>query len=180
MLRSVQGDLGMRWSASTTLAADQKWLENQVGGEANGDRLGEACKRRNQRPKFIADDPGEKAVDAALAVSCITHALRRHCGSLAVRSRGSKVSSRIEGGPDLRNASLVIGTGGALIHELGGVNVLETALARREERVLSPLTPAVVVDHSYVLAAAGLLAQEEPISALSLMMSEIPGVRRAA
>lgn len=179
ILRTVQGDLGMRWSAPTTLAADREWLEDRLGGR-DASEMDHACDRRHMNPAFVPDDPCERAIDRALAVSCVAHALRRHCGALGVRSRGESVVTRIEGGPDLRRADVVVGTGGALIHDPDATDVLARALARREERVLAPLAPSLAIDRSYVLAAAGLLATEEPGSALRLLLSEIPGVQRAA
>jgi uncharacterized protein (TIGR01319 family) len=181
LVRTVQGDLGVRSGAPSTLNADRAWLEQElepVGIEAG--QVHAACARRRAEPAWVPRTPRGRALDRALGVSCVTHALQRHCGSLVVRSSGRLVSTRVDGGPDLSAAGLVIGTGGVIAESGSGLEILASALARRGERSLAPRTPALGVDRSYVLAAAGLLGGEDPGSARRLLRSEIPEVRDAA
>jgi hypothetical protein len=60
-------------------------------------------------------------------------------------------------GPDLRDVSVMIGTGGVIAHHRQPDRIGMPALARAAEVCMSPVSPEVVTDHDYVLAASGLL-----------------------
>jgi uncharacterized protein (TIGR01319 family) len=181
LMRTVQGDLGVRSSAPATLEIDRDWLERALSRAGlETEELSERCALRHRDPSYIPSTEAETMLDRSLAVSCLTHALRRHCGRLVMRSRGRAVSQRAADGPDLRDVRLVLGTGGALTQQAAGIELLSAALERREERSLTPRSPSLALDRSYILSAAGLLGTEDPASALSLMLSQIPEVRHAA
>ena len=170
LARSVQGDLGMRWSALGVLDADRDWLTRQhsdVGG------MEAACRARHARPDFLAEDETEAGLDRLLAVSCLTHAVERHCGTLATVYVPGQGSRFVQEGLDLREMPRVIGTGGMLARDAKGDTTLDTALGRRTKGSLVPAAPAVAIDRSYVLAAAGLLASRDPHAAYKLMISEL-------
>lgn len=170
LARSVQGDLGMRWSALGVLEADGKWLAAQSDDPAG---LEAACRARHVRPDFLASDEAEAAIDRLLAVSCLTHAVQRHCGTLATVYVPGQGSRFVQEGLDLREMPRVIGTGGMLARESRGDATLAAALKRRAKGSLVPAAPAVTIDHSYVLAAAGLLASRDPRAAYNLMVGEL-------
>lgn len=135
--RTVEGDLGMRWSAVGV--ADAARLE----------RLAELGP--------IAIDPAlaEHPLDEQIAALAITIALRRHARS----------------GRDLRSVGLMIGSGGVLRHRPSeqAREILESGLRDGASGLPLPRSPRVVTDSAYVLAAAGLLATEEPEAAVSLL-----------
>jgi len=79
----------------------------------------------------------------------------------------------VRSGPDLREAELLLGTGGVFAHRDDGESILRGALARKGPRSLVPASPAVAVDASYVLAAAGLLATEDREAAVRLLRREL-------
>ena len=141
--RTVEGDLGMRWSAPGALEADGDWLEAE--GRAAGqtsDELRQACARRRRAPGYLPDDPDEERIDRALATACVTHALQRHCGTLKtvyVPGQGADFEQR---GADLRDVPLVIGTGGVLGRQAKGEAVLRAALERQAQGALTPRAPA--------------------------------------
>ena len=171
--RTVEGDLGMRWSAPGVLEADGDWLE--AGGRAAGQspaELRQACARRRCEPDFLPDDPDEERIDRALATACVTHALQRHCGTLKtvyVPGQGADFEQR---GADLRDVPLVIGTGGVLGRQAEGEAVLRAALERQAQGSLTPRAPAVALDRSYVLAAAGLLSTVDESAARALLADQ--------
>ena len=68
MTRTVEGDLGMRWSAVTTAEA---------AGRAD---LAEAALRRRDDPGFVPADDAEADIDEELAREAVGLALRRHAG----------------------------------------------------------------------------------------------------
>jgi uncharacterized protein (TIGR01319 family) len=159
--RTVEGDLGMRWSAVATVDA------------AGLDGLRDAAVGRAAEPDFVPTTDEERDVDERLAAGAAGLALRRHAGrSRVVVSPEGRVVER--SGKDLREVRLLVGSGGALRHGRPGV----------AERVLGPSTgahheggwqlpedPVVVVDSDYVLAAVGLLAGPHPDAAYRLALT---------
>ncbi|MEV6970376.1 glutamate mutase L [Hamadaea sp. NPDC051192] len=148
--RTVEGDLGMRWSAPGVV--DAAVAERLI---PSPEELAVAAALRSERPGLVAgpDDP----LDGRIAALAATVAVRRHARS----------------GPDLRDVRLVIGSGGVLRHNSPafGRAVLRTALADTAGGWALPRDPAVVIDSAYVLAAAGLLADDHPAAALTLLGS---------
>ncbi|KRF06465.1 glutamate mutase [Nocardioides sp. Soil777] len=162
--RTVEGDLGMRWSAVSTVE------------EAGLDHLAAAAARRRTDPGFLpADDPRhedtEREVDEAIARAAVDLALKRHAGrSKVVVSPEGRVVERT--GKDLREVDLLVGSGGVLRHGADGVvrRVLAPSTGEHVEGGWQlPRAPRVVVDHDYVLAAAGLLVAEHPAAAHRLV-----------
>ena len=66
--RTVEGDLGMRWSAGTTVA------------EAGLDDLTEAAAARQADPGFVPATDADRDADEAIARAAVGLALRRHAG----------------------------------------------------------------------------------------------------
>ena len=79
----------------------------------------------------------------------------------------------VRNGPDLREVERVIGTGGIFAHRRDGREILRAALERRRPHSLAPQQPAVSIDASYILAAAGLLAPHDSDLAMLLMRREL-------
>jgi uncharacterized protein (TIGR01319 family) len=167
VLRSVQGDLGLRSNAPSVVETDRQWLLRTLALDEAV--VAAAAVRRRSEPGLIPDEPDDWRIDLALAVSCVSRALRRHCGRLTITSRPNQPARISTDGPDLREAPLVVGTGGILVRSSGGEAILATALDRCDERSLTPRGPRFAIDSSYILAAAGLLATVDPGAALELM-----------
>ncbi|MGW4460851.1 glutamate mutase L [Micromonospora sp. NPDC004704] len=157
--RTVEGDLGMRWSAPGVVAAAQA-ERMLVAGEV--ELLTAAAADRAADPGFLAVDAGARAVDRRIAGLAATVALRRH-------ARGASVGDG--GGRDLRDVRLIIGSGGVLRHAgaQDAVAVLDVVLADHGGGWALPRAATPVVDDQYVLAAAGLLAAEHPVTAVALL-----------
>jgi uncharacterized protein (TIGR01319 family) len=138
--RTVEGDLGVRWSAQDLVAAaDRERLD--VAG------LREAAARRATDVGFVASAEAEAAQDRALVTLAAVIAVRRHARPGA-------------GARDLRSVGLVVGSGGVLRHA-------DPALARAAIRPIVedraggwalPREPRLLVDTDYLLAPIGLLA----------------------
>ncbi|WP_107704650.1 glutamate mutase L [Nocardioides allogilvus] len=162
--RTVEGDLGMRWSAVSTVS------------EAGLD-LAAAAERRRVDPDYLPDSADEVAIDEAIARAAIELALKRHAGrSKVVLSPEGRVVERT--GKDLREVDLLVGSGGVLRNGVDGVvgRVLLPATGEHDGGWQLPRAPRVVVDHDYVLAAAGLLAAAHPEAAHRLVqgLSSVP------
>jgi uncharacterized protein (TIGR01319 family) len=174
LTRSVEGDLGMRWSALGVLDADNDWLRNQCamrGMDRNA--IGEACQRRHDSPDYLPENEREEAIDRLLAISCITQALHRHCGTLSTIYIPGQGTEFVQEGADMTNVPLLIGTGGMLVRDPHGADSLSASIQRGKERSLTPKRPAAALDSSYILAAAGLLATRDRHAAYTLLKQQI-------
>ena len=158
--RTVEGDLGMRWSAVSTV------------GEAGLPDLADAAERRHADPGFLPADERAVRDDEAIARAAAGIALRRHAGhSRVVVSPEGRVVERT--GKDLREVELVVGSGGVLRH--GSADVADRIFGDSIGPDLAggwqlPRRARVVVDADYVLAAAGLLLAQHPTAAYRLAL----------
>jgi len=151
--RTVEGDLGLRWSAVTTVEAAA------TAQLPVADGLLEAARRRHDDPAVTPRDETEAAEDEQLAAYAAGLALRRHAGR-----------HRREPGVDLREVGLVVASGGVFRHGAPGVEHRVFAGLPGDARSgwLVPERPRVVTDRAYVLAAMGLLAAKHPRAARRL------------
>ncbi len=165
LTRTVEGDLGMRWSAPSTVAA----------AELPG--LAEAAARRAADPAYLPDTDADRDDDEAIARAAIGLALRRHAGrSRVVVGPGGRVVERT--GTDLREVDLVVASGGVLRHGREGVagRVLAGTVGRGVDGGWQlPEHPRVLVDRDYVLAAVGLLSADRPDTARRLASTLLVG-----
>ena len=157
--RTVEGDLGMRWGAVGVVEAA---VAERLLDDTSADRLRAAASARVADPAYLPDDEQGRDDDAELARLAVTVALRRH-------ARGS--------GKDLRQVGLVVGSGGVLRHATAGraAAMLEPATGDLAGGWAVPERARTVVDTQYVLAAAGLLAQQHPEAAGNLVRSGLRG-----
>jgi uncharacterized protein (TIGR01319 family) len=170
-LRTVEGDLGLRAGAAGVAAIDGRWLQAEgAGAEA---AIRQAVSLRAGSPDWIPEDSEGLRLDGLLAISCAAQALGRHCGTMLLTRAASGVPTLARDGADLREAKLVLGTGGVFAHRDDGEWILREALKRKGARSLVPLDPALAVDSNYVLAAAGLLATEDRQGAIRLLRREL-------
>ena len=159
--RTVEGDLGMRWSAVSTAS------------EAGLVDLHDAAARRGADPAFVPATEQEHDEDERLAAAAAGLALRRHAGrSRVVVSPEGRVVER--SGKDLREVRLLVGSGGVLRHGRDGVvgRVLGASTGTDLDGGWQlPEAPRLVVDADYVLAAVGLLADRHPDAAHRLALT---------
>jgi uncharacterized protein (TIGR01319 family) len=163
--RTVEGDLGMRWSAVST-------VEEGVAAGLLDPALAEAAAVRQADPSYLpASDHGDPDAedDLAIAAAAVTLALRRHAGrSQVVFSPEGRIVER--SGKDLREVDLLVGSGGVLRH--GGDHAADVLGRHLDADPASgwqlPERPRTVVDRDYVLAPVGLLAEAHPEAARSL------------
>lgn len=147
--RTVEGDLGMRWSAATTArAADEAGLD-----------IPPDAVRRAADPAYLPEDEAGRTGDQAIATAAAVLAVRRHVGrSRVVISPEGRVVERT--GKDLRAVDLMVGSGGVLraAEQDTARRILGSATGHDPEGWQLPEGPRIVVDRDYVLAAVGLLA----------------------
>lgn len=139
--RTVEGDIGMRWSAPGVVA--EALAERLITGSED---LGASAKHRATDVDFIPSTPEESEVDIRLASLAAILAVRRHL-------------RLVDGQLGPRGAGLLVLSGGVFRHASAeGLARVEETL--RADPILRPVlrTARVVVDRNYVLAPAGLLA----------------------
>lgn len=150
--RTVEGDLGMRWSATSTVdAAIEAGLETED--------LRPAAVRRTDDPSLLPATPEDRADDLRIAAAAAVLALRRHVGrSQVVVSSDGRVVER--SGKDLRGVDLLIGSGGVLRAASAeqAAEVFSSAVGHHPDGWQYPERPRVLVDSHSILAAAGLIA----------------------
>ncbi|RKN16222.1 glutamate mutase [Micromonospora musae] len=161
--RTVEGDLGMRWSAPGVVRAA---VEERLLADGEQEQLTAAAAVRAAEPGFLPADAAQQAVEWRIAQLAATVALRRH-------ARGGATGER--GGRDLRDVRLVVGSGGVLRHAPAGqaVQVLTAVLADHAGGWPLPRAARPAVDVEYVLAAGGLLAAEHPQVAGELLSGHL-------
>jgi len=154
----------MRWSAVST-------VEAAVEAGLAGPELMAAAQHRRTDPGMVASTKEEKEADLQIASAAVALAVRRHAGrQQVVWSPDGRLLER--SGKDLREVDLLVGSGGVLRHG-SGVDAGRVLRAATGDQVrggwLVPRRPRLVIDRDYVLAAAGLLAEEHPAAALRMV-----------
>jgi len=167
--RTVEGDLGMRWSAVPTV---EEGVAAEVVRAEDAERLRTAAAVRRQDPSYLPAGPDDVADDTAIAAAAVAVAVRRHAGrQQVVYSPDGRVVER--SGKDLREVDLLVGSGGVLRNNAPDVaaRVLGGVVGEAAGGWQLPREPRVVVDLDYVLAPAGLLASRYPEAAHALVTS---------
>ena len=164
--RTVEGDLGMRWSAVSTVEAG---VEH---GLLEPDALRTAAEVRRDNPAFLPSSDAESLQDKEIAAVASKVALRRHAGRAQV-SFGPDGRVVERSGKDLREVDLLVGSGGVLRNSASSTAdaVLAQATGDHAGGWQLPRAPRTVVDRDYVLAPAGLLARDHPVAAYRLLQT---------
>ncbi len=165
--RTVEGDLGMRYNASTIV---------QVAGEGffredrnnSGIDLHNSVGRFARNPETLPESEEDKVLDVNLARAATRFAMERHAGRIET-TYGPIGPVYIQYGKDLRDLKTVIGTGGPLIFgSAPDLIIRETLFSEDNPFSLCPRNPEFYIDREYLLYAVGLLSEKEPLKALKL------------
>jgi uncharacterized protein (TIGR01319 family) len=172
--RTVEGDLGMRYSAVALYDAAGEYKLKQNTGHTDVDmKKGVDLK---SYVDFLAAYPGhvpaddlEQRIDTGLGYTAAELAMERHAGR--VETVYTPVgASYVQYGKDLTEVKYLIGTGGVITDHPAPAEVLRGALLDPAQPVvLKPRQPLMMVDKRYILAAMGLLAELFPVKALRMM-----------
>jgi uncharacterized protein (TIGR01319 family) len=140
--RTVEGDIGMRWSAQGVLT---EAVAERLLTEAEAAELAPPIRHRAENVDHIPTDPAGKAVDIRLAGLAAVLAARRHL-------------RLIDGRLGPHGAGLLVLSGGVFRHA-DPAALTTVADLLRSDPILRPVLRRadVVVDTQYVLAPAGLL-----------------------
>lgn len=162
--RTVEGDLGLRWSAPGVVAAA---AAETLTDPADRGLAGYAARVAGD-PGFVPSSGADAAADAALARLAVLVAVRRH-GRPATPSAAPR---------PLRDVALVVGGGGVLRHGSPDLrrDVLAPLLADHGGGWRVPSAARLTVDSRYLLFAAGLLHERHPQAAAALASSGLDAV----
>ncbi|MHB8126933.1 MAG: methylaspartate mutase accessory protein GlmL [Desulfitobacteriaceae bacterium] len=169
--RTVEGDLGMRYSAQALveaaggrLAKYLDWTQDQV------DKNLEACAHN---PWRVPENLEEKHFDIAMGRMAVEIALNRHVGTLEV-AYSPFGASYVQYGKDLTQLPTVIGTGGVLVQHIQPKEIIEGVMFNPEEpTLLKPQKPQLFIDKEYIIAAMGLLKEVAPLTALRMLKKSV-------
>jgi uncharacterized protein (TIGR01319 family) len=164
--RTVEGDLGVRASASGIVAAA---ATERLVGAAELDELMAAARSRVEDPAYLPATPREWELEARLGRLAATVALRRHARRAPPDTPGR----------DLSRVRVLIGSGGVFRYAKNAPAVLAEVLTDHAGGWSLPRAASVVVDSQYVLAAAGLLAAHHDAAAMGLLqrLVSVSGIR---
>ena len=170
--RSVEGDIGMRYSVHGILEAVGDRRLSKISG-INRQKIKELVDYLGDHTDYIPDNEEMEKMDYALACAAVETAVARHAGSLEQVYTPCGLTY-LQSGKDLRRVKYVVVTGGALIHAKHTEEIAKFALYDESTPgSLRPENAEILVDRKYILAAMGLLSQHYPAAALEIMKKEI-------
>lgn len=166
--RTVEGDLGMRYSAlSLYEAVGEEKLRFYLKDE--NCEIYNSCKYRSENIKMVPVTDYDYSFDEAMAKAATEVSIKRHCGKLRKEFSYSRYIY-YQSGKDLRDIKNIIGTGGVIVHSKNPVDILKAAENNNEDKMLlTPESPDYFVDKEYILSAMGLLGMERPDEAIIIM-----------
>jgi len=173
--RTVEGDIGMRYSAQGVAeAAGISKIAKLTGLSVN--TASNMIHHIAEHTSLLPDSEEEKAMDFALAAMAIETATKRHAGILEDVYTTSG-QAFVQTGKDLTDVKTMLMTGGALLYSDRQKELARYALYNEmEPQSLRPKQADLLIDKHYILAAMGLLSKQEPTAALEIMKANM--VRR--
>lgn len=169
--RTVEGDLGMRYSAISLLEAAGTRKVRAYLGDSKDRKIDVAgsCKYRYDHIKMVPKGDEEIFFDEAMAKVATEIAMERHVGTIeCVYTPMGPVYTQY--GKDLMDVKYMVGTGGVIIHSKNPAEILNAGTFNMEDGThLKPKKPGFLLDKTYILSAMGLLAQDLPDLAVRIM-----------
>jgi uncharacterized protein (TIGR01319 family) len=165
--RTVEGDLGMRYSSEALAEASGQRLYDYLGW--TDEQV--ACQLRlyKEDPWRIPQTDDEAKFDVAMGRMAVGLAVDRHVGSIEVIYTPFG-ATYVQHGKDLTPLPVVVGTGGVLLHHPDVLEILKGSMFNPgDPTLLKPQKPSFYLDKDYILAAMGLLREVAPKVALRMM-----------
>ncbi len=170
--RTVEGDLGMRYSAPGIVKNLSK-EEIRLIDEEKGIDIETEVAYRFHNVWSLPENEHDEHIDELLAEMCAYRAMHRHVGKIEeVFTPMGTVYNQT--GKDLTEVEYVIGTGGVIINARDPFIILnKTKNVFSNTNELRPKHPGFLIDRKYILAAMGLLSQIDPLLALKIMKKHL-------
>lgn len=173
--RTVEGDLGMRYSAAGLMAAIEEADLLRIGVQLDKEgrftitEMERFVAMISQESDRICTSEREIVLESIIARAAIETAVTRHAGKLnhTFTPHGKMTIQR---GKDLTGVRRIIGTGGVLVRHRSPHCVLAGAVRHPDQAdILTPTEGRLYLDKDYIIAAAGLLAKPMPQTAFKLL-----------
>jgi len=171
--RTVEGDIGMRYSVQGILdaAGEDKIIRLSGLRRQEITRLTEELKADPGR--VPAGEESLEKLDFALASCAVEEAVKRHAGTIQ-ETYTMMGLTYVQEGKNLSKVGKIVVTGGSLIHTRRTPQIASHALwSPMQSDSLRPKSADILVDRKYILAAMGLLASHHPKTALKIMKKEL-------
>lgn len=170
--RTVEGDLGMRYSAMSVYEAAGNRMVRRYLNTSGIDVEGEFMKRYTNT-SFVSTDQKDIDFDETIAKICVDLSVKRHAGVVepVYSPMGVVYSQR---GKDLSEVKTIIGTGGVIVNSNNYSEILKAAQFRADDlNSLKPRQPKLYLDKSYILSSMGLLTMIDKNMAIRMMKKYI-------
>ena len=170
--RTVEGDIGMRYSAVGICDAVGLGTIASLSG-LDYDRTEELMDLITSKTSTLPETDDIANLDYALASMAVKVGMTRHAGFIE-KVYTPVGETYLQTGKDLTKVKKVIITGGSLIHAENVKKIAEHALYDLSEPMsLKPQDAEILVGKSYILSAMGLLSKYDADTALKIMKKEL-------
>lgn len=170
--RSVEGDLGMRYSLSSL--TEEAGLEKVISRiSVNEETINNWIEKAKDNPGIISDmGTDEKKIDEELAGCAVEIAMLRHCGTYETAyTHVGEIN--VQTGKDLTEVQYLIGAGGTITNSENAEMIVKRGLYSIDKlNSLLPIEPKIIIDRKNILTSMGLLARVDKDLALSIMKKE--------
>lgn len=168
--RTVEGDIGMRYSLLGLIANLSNFKKKELNEKFD---LNNEINKRIKDVFYLPETEFDYLVEQELAYLCADIAFSRHVGKLKeIYTYNGKVNYQT--GKDLTDALYVIGTGGVIINNPKGKEILKSVLINDSKLdELRPINPKILIDKAYLLSSIGLLSLIDKDKAYKLLEKEI-------
>lgn len=176
--RTVEGDLGMRYSALGVLSSLTA-EEIRMYSEDEGVDLKKELLYRHEHVDNVPSDEHEAKIDRIMGQICVDKSIERHVGKMEEMYTPMGLVY-YQYGKDLSRIRYVIGTGGVLVKSKNPYEILKKVEYNFSKPLeLRPQHPEYMLDKDYILAAMGLLSEIDPLLALKIMKKHIKSIQPA-
>lgn len=176
--RSVEGDLGMRYSAKACYEACgyREFLKHH-SEPISIDKVNSNINKCHENIELVPSNKEEVEFDCAIARVCTNVAMNRHAGHVETSySPFGNMFSQY--GKDLTSIKYLIGTGGVLVNNDNPESILKAALFNKDNMdKLLPIKPIMLIDKTYILSAMGLLATVDEELAITILNKNLIGLK---
>lgn len=170
--RTVEGDLGMRYSATALLkASGAKMIADYA--EVSEEKVIEYINKVENNIDYLPQNAEEVRVEVAMGKTCTRLSTERHVGHIETFFTTCG-NTHVQTGKDLTAVKTVVGTGGVIINNPEPEEILKgTQFDETNPLMLKPKNPEYLLDSQYIMASMGLLGEEYPDVALRMMKKYI-------
>lgn len=158
--RSVEGDLGLRYSASHVYELKTDLHSTEFDAYIN---------EINNDPHLSSNIE----LDTQLASTCVDIATQRHVGRLETSYTPMGISY-YQTGKDCRNVKQCIGIGGPIIYNPNARSILSQCITKPNQKdILLPIECEFYLDKDYLISCLGLLSKQYPDVVIRILKKKL-------